>query len=222
MMEPQLLNEYISPVYTEQEVSESVDKNNTKNYYMKGIFLEGDIKNGNGRIYPTSEISKAVSEVNNRIKNGESVFGEADHPNGLQINLDRISHVITEMWIDGSKGLGKLKLLNTPCGQIVQTILSAGCKLGVSSRGNGYVNENTGYVQNFQIITVDIVVNPSAPNAYPTAVYEKRGVSSIFDGKRGNIIHDLASSAKNDEKAQKYLKEEVISWITNLSYSLKK
>src|SRR6056300_64954 len=131
-----------------------------KSLYMKGIFIEGDVRNQNNRIYPAKEIHSAVRAINEKIKNGYSVLGEADHPDDLNINLDRVSHMITEMDIDGANGIGKLKLLPTPMGNICKTLIESGCNLGVSSRGSGNVNDE-GVVKDFEIITVDIVANPS-------------------------------------------------------------
>ena len=179
---------------------------------MKGIFIEGDVKNQNGRIYPKDEIHNAVKAINEKIKNGFSVLGEADHPDDLNINLDRVSHVIESMDINGANGIGKLKILPTPMGNICKTLLESGVKLGVSSRGSGNVNES-GKVNEFEIITVDIVANPSAPDAYPDPIYER-----IMNHKRGNVLMDVASAVKHDDRAQRYLQEEVTQFINNLKY----
>ena len=121
-----------------------------KDMFMKGIFIQGGVKNENKRVYPVSEISNAVSTINEQIKGGYSVLGEVDHPDDLKINLDRVSHMITEMWMDGPNGFGKLKLLPTPMGQLVKTMLESGVKLGVSSRGSGQVSESSGDVSDFE------------------------------------------------------------------------
>ena len=136
---------------------------------MEGIFIQGGVKNANERVYPVNEIQRAVETLNNQITEGYSVMGEVDHPEDLKINLDRVSHMITSMWMDGPNGFGKLKLLPTPMGNLVSTMLGAGVKLGVSSRGSGNVDDRTGHVSDFEIVTVDVVAQPSAPNAYPTA-----------------------------------------------------
>jgi len=115
------------------------------------------------------------------------------------------------MWMDGPNGMGKLKILPTPMGNIARTILEAGVKLGVSSRGSGNVNESTGRVSDFRIVTVDIVARPSAPDAYPVPVAE-----AIRNHKRGAIVEDLASVVRHDPTAQKFLKEEVRKFIDNL------
>ena len=193
-------------------VTETVDEGNGKNLYMKGIFIEGDVRNQNNRIYTKAEIHTAVKAINEKIKGGYSVLGEADHPDDLNINLDRVSHMITEMDTDGANGIGKLKLLPTPMGNICKTLIESGCHLGVSSRGSGNVNDS-GIVKDFEIITVDIVANPSAPSAYPDPIYER-----VMNHKRGNVLMDVAEATRHDKGAQRYLQEEVTNFIKNLRY----
>lgn len=182
-----------------------------KNLYMKGIFIQGGVKNANERVYPVSEIENAVNTLNEQITGGYSVLGEVDHPDDLKINLDRVSHMITSMWMDGPNGFGKLKILPTPMGQLVTTMLESGVKLGVSSRGSGNVNDMDGRVSDFEIITVDIVAQPSAPNAYPKAIYE-----SLQNMKYGHKVLEIAKDARGDKKVQKFLKDEVTRLITEL------
>ena len=193
-------------------VTETVDEGNGKSLYMKGIFIEGDVRNQNNRIYTKEEIHSAVKSINEKIKGGYSVLGEADHPDDLNINLDRVSHMITEMDTDGANGIGKLKLLPTPMGNICKTLIESGCHLGVSSRGSGNVNDS-GIVKDFEIITVDIVANPSAPSAYPDPIYER-----IMNHSRGNVLMDVAEATRHDKGAQRYLQEEVTNFIKNLRY----
>ena len=182
-----------------------------KDLFMKGIFIQGGVKNENKRVYPVSEISNAVGTINEQIKGGYSVLGEVDHPDDLKINLDRVSHMITEMWMDGPNGFGKLKLLPTPMGQLVKTMLESGVKLGVSSRGSGQVSESSGDVSDFEIVTVDVVAQPSAPSAYPTAVYE-----GLMNMKDGHKVFEMAADASANQKVQKYLKEQVTRLIRDL------
>jgi hypothetical protein len=182
-----------------------------KDLYMKGIFIEGGVKNHNKRIYPVEEISRAVSHINEQLKGGNSVLGELDHPDDLKINLDRVTHMIEQMWMDGPCGHGKLKILPTPMGQIVRTMLESGVKLGVSSRGSGNVNEATGHVSDFEIVTVDIVAQPSAPHAYPTAIYE-----GLLNMRGGHGALDIARDVQDNKKVQKYLKDEVTRLIKDL------
>ena len=181
-----------------------------KSLYMEGIFVQGEKRNQNQRVYPVTEIAKAVKNIQERIDSGVSVLGEADHPEDLQVNLDRVSHMIERMWMDGQDGLGRLKLLPTPMGNICKTLIENGVKLGVSSRGSGNVNES-GKVSDFEIQTVDIVANPSAPDAYPDPLYEQ-----IMNGHRGNILLDVANAVNHDDLAEQYLQKEVLKFIETL------
>src|SRR5210317_306383 len=183
-----------------------------KDLYMKGICIQGGVENANKRVYPVKEITNAVTTINEQIKKGNSVLGEVDHPDDLKINLDRVSHMITEMWMDGPNGYGKMKILPTPMGQLVKTMLESGVKLGVSSRGSGNISEyGNGEVSDFEIITVDVVAQPSAPGAYPTPIYEH-----LMNTKGGNMAKGLAAEVRNDPKAQKFLKEALTNIIKDM------
>lgn len=177
---------------------------------MSGIFIQGDKKNFNERVYPMNEISRAVESISQRLKDGYSVLGEADHPDDLQVNIDRVSHMITEMWMENSDGYGKLKIIPTPMGNIIKTLLESGVKLGVSSRGSGNVG-NDGRVSEFEIVTVDVVAQPSAPDAYPNAIYER----VMLDRRRAALM-DVAYAVNHDRSAQKHLQSEVLRFIENL------
>ena len=191
------------------EAKESADGKG-RDIYMSGIMMQGGIPNQNGRNYPINEIAKACKSIKERLDKGYSVLGEADHPDDLQVNLDRVSHMITDVFMDGSNGMGKMKILPTPMGNIVKTLLESGVKLGVSTRGSGNVAES-GEVKDFEIVTVDIVANPSAPDAYPKAIYER-----VMMSNRQRQLMDVAEAVKYDSKAQKYLQEEVLKFINNL------
>jgi hypothetical protein len=181
-----------------------------KSLHLNGICIQGDIRNANQRVYSSEEIGRAVKTLNEQIAGGYSVLGEVDHPQDLKINLDRVSHMITKMWMDGPNGYGKLKILPTPMGQLIQTMLESGVKLGVSSRGSGEVDSG-GKVQGFEIITVDIVAQPSAPGAYPTPVYEH-----LINNTGGYKAYQLAQEVQGDPKAQKYLAESLKKIISGL------
>lgn len=183
----------------------------TRPLFMKGIFLQGGVKNLNERVYPVREINNAVEHLNEIIRKGESVLGECDHPEELTINIDRVSHVIENMWMDGNYGMGKLRILPTPMGNIIRTLIENNVKLGVSSRGSGNVSER-GEVSDFEIVTVDIVARPSAPNAFPKPVYETRNAPRGL----GRTIADLSEAVCHDPKAQRHLKAALLSWIENL------
>ena len=186
--------------------------NEGKDLFMKGICIQGGVRNANQRVYPVNEIGRAVTTLNEQISNGFSVLGEVDHPEGLNINIDRVSHMITEMWMDGPNGYGKLKILPTPMGQLVKTMLEAGVKLGVSSRGSGNVSESgNGEVSDFEIITVDVVAQPSAPGAYPTPIYEH-----LMNTRGGYKAFLTSREVQGDKQAQKYLKESLLDVISRL------
>jgi hypothetical protein len=186
--------------------------NEGKDLFLKGIMIQGGVRNANQRVYPVNEIGRAVKTLNDQITGGYSVLGEVDHPEGLNINIDRVSHMITECWMDGDNGYGKLKILPTPMGNLVKTMLESGVKLGVSSRGSGNVAEDgSNTVSDFEIITVDVVAQPSAPGAYPTPIYE-----TLMNARGGMKAYELAQATRHDDKAQKYLKESLINIISKL------
>jgi len=191
-------------------VLERDESDGKKSLHLNGICIQGDIRNANQRVYSSQEIGRAVKTLNEQISGGYSVLGEVDHPQDLKINLDRVSHMITKMWMDGPNGYGKLKILPTPMGQLVQTMLESGVKLGVSSRGSGEVDGN-GNVNGFEIITVDVVAQPSAPGAYPTPVYEH-----LMNNTGGYQAFRIAQEVKGDPQAQKYLAESLKRIISGL------
>ena len=206
------LTETLSFDQAQMVVESTENPNGGKDLFMKGICIQGGVRNANQRVYPVNEIGRAVQTLNDQIQGGYSVLGEVDHPDGLNINLDRVSHMITQMWMDENNGLGKLKILPTPMGQLVKTMLESGVKLGVSSRGSGNVSEDgSGNVSDFEIITVDVVAQPSAPGAYPTPIYEH-----LMNTTGGYKAWELARATKHDDKAQKYLKESLINIINKL------
>lgn len=180
---------------------------NTKDSYLSGIFMQGEVSNGNGRIYSAQELAHVTESSMNRIKQGFTIYGELNHPDNLQIDLNNVSHIITEMRMDENNVLGKAKLLNTPKGQIAKAILEGGGKLGVSSRGSGNVVE--GRVNGFSLVTIDIVANPSAPNAYPNHVME-----SLNNSQK---VITLAEAVCEDVKAQKFFKKELFKLFEKLT-----
>jgi hypothetical protein len=207
---PGLLREHLS--YDQaQAVLESVEEGDKKSLYLKGICIQGDIQNENKRVYPREEITRAVKTLGEQIKSGYSVLGELDHPPDLKINLERVTHMMTACWMDGANGYGKLKILPTPMGEIVKAMLLSGVKLGVSSRGSGDVNDSNGKVSNFEILTVDIVAQPSAPNAYPTPIYE-----NLMNMKGGYKTLEVAAEAAYNPRVQKYLSREIVNLIRDL------
>ena len=151
-------------------------ENGKKNYKIKGIFMQADIKNRNGRIYPQEVLEKEVRRYNKDQINNNRAYGELGHPEGPTINLERASHMITKLYPDGKNFIGEAKVLSTPMGEIVKNLLDDGAKLGVSSRGMGSLNQKNGanYVRDdFYLATAaDIVADPSAPNAFVQGIME--------------------------------------------------
>jgi hypothetical protein len=162
-------------------VTEATEKGD-KNVYIEGIFMQGDKKNRNGRVYPMSVLSPAVEKyINEQVKKGRAV-GELNHPDGPTVNLDKVSHRITDLRIEGSNVIGKALILDTPMGKIVKGLVEGGCQLGVSSRGMGSLERREGamYVkEDFMLSTVDIVQDPSAPEAFVNGIME--GVDWVWD-----------------------------------------
>ena len=192
-------------------VTEAVtDKQGKKKFYLKGIYMQADIKNRNGRNYPLNEISKAVSLAAESIEAHGGIFGELDHPQTLTINMDRISHVIKELYMDGSNAMGKAELLDTPMGLIAQTLAESGARYGVSSRGTGDVGSD-GNVNGFNFVTCDLVVTPSAPGAMPDPLYE-----SLQQNAKGRSVLTLAEAVQHDPKAQEYMKKEILKFFSKI------
>jgi len=152
------------------------EKNGKKQYKIKGIFMQADVKNRNGRIYPMEVLQKEVAKYNKNFIKENRAYGELGHPDGPTVNLERVSHMITELHPDGKNFVGEAKILGTPMGEIVKDIINDGGKLGVSSRGMGSLNQKggTNYVRDdFYLATAaDIVADPSAPNAFVEGIME--------------------------------------------------
>ena len=182
-----------------------------KKLYLKGVYMEAETKNLNGRSYKHSEIERAVQKVNESASAGRHILGELDHPNHLTVNAANVSHKIVEMYMQGNQAIGKAQIIETvPSGQIAKGLIEAGIQLGVSSRGSGSVNESTGVVEGFEMITVDIVVNPSA-NAYPESVMEH-----LEYFQQRNELMNLAEAVIHDKQAQSYFDKEIIKFIQSL------
>jgi len=154
----------------------SEDNGGTKNHYIKGVFMQGNLKNRNGRVYPMEVLQKEVSRYNKEYIDRKRAFGELGHPAGPTINLDRVSHMIQELKQDGNNFVGKAKIMDTPMGNIVKNLMNEGATIGVSSRGMGSLKERNGTaeVQNdfFLATAADIVADPSAPDAFVEGIME--------------------------------------------------
>jgi hypothetical protein len=190
----------ISEVFNEDcEVLTEATEGGKKNYYIEGIFMQGDIKNRNGRIYPSPILEKEMNRYNDQFIKTKRALGELGHPNGPQINGDRVSHLIVEMKKDGSNFVGKAKILGTPMGEIVKTFIDEGVKIGVSTRGLGSVKPTKSgimEVQNdFHLATVDVVTDPSGPNCFVNGIMENT-----------EYYYDIASGIW---RAQEYIEETV-------------
>lgn len=166
----------ITEVFNEDcEVLVEANENGSKSHYINGIFMQGDIKNRNGRVYPSAVLEKEMKRYNEQFVKTKRALGELGHPDGPQINGDRVSHLITEMKRDGSNFVGKAKIIGTPMGNIVKTFIDEGVKIGVSTRGLGSVKQKDGImeVQNdFHLATVDIVTDPSGPDCFVEGILE--------------------------------------------------
>lgn len=152
------------------------EKKGGKSYKIRGIFMQADVKNRNGRIYPLDILRKEVTKYNKNFIQQNRAFGELGHPDGPTVNLERVSHMITSLTPDGKNFIGEAKIMETPMGKIVKNLMDEGAKLGVSSRGMGSLNQKNGasYVRDdFYLATAaDIVADPSAPNAFVEGIME--------------------------------------------------
>ena len=181
-----------------------------KNVFLSGIVMQADIQNRNGRIYPMNEMMNAVTAMNSSIKEYGGVFGELDHPaDRISINLDRVSHVITEVRMEGANVMGKMKLLDTPVGLLAKELAKSGVRYGVSSRGTGVVSE--GMVSNFALQTIDLVATPSALGAYPTPMYE------ALQEQKGRKVLTLAEALREDPTAQRFFADEVKKFLASIT-----
>ncbi len=199
----------ITEMYDDFEVIQEGDAKSTK---IKGIFMQAETKNRNGRVYPMEVLGKEVGRYNKELVEKKRAFGELGHPDGPTVNLDRVSHLIEELKPDGNNIVGKAKILDTPNGKIVKELLNAGAKLGVSSRGMGTLEKKgqTNYVKDdFYLATAgDIVADPSAPEAFVEGIME--GKEWIWDNgiiKEAEIarIHRVASANKQAEAFESFL-----------------
>jgi hypothetical protein len=156
--------------------------NGDKNYFIEGIFMQSDVKNRNGRIYPKNTLAKETGRYITEYVNKGRALGELNHPTGPTVNLDRVSHIVKELHEDGKNVYGKAKVLDTPMGKIVKNLIDEGAQLGVSTRGMGSLKAKNGYQEvqeDFMLAAIDIVADPSAPNAFVNGIME--GKEWVFD-----------------------------------------
>ena len=180
------------------------DDNGKKNYKIKGVFMQGGIKNRNGRVYPVEVLQKEIERYNEKFVDENRAYGELGHPEGPTVNLDRVSHMVTSLKQDGKDFIGEAKIMDTPMGKIVKNIMDEGGKLGVSSRGMGSLEQKNGanYVKpDFMLAAAaDIVADPSAPNAFVQGIME--GKEWIWDNgllkevELQEIVNDIETGVR--------------------------
>jgi hypothetical protein len=184
------------------EVLTEANENGKKQYYIQGNMMQGNLKNRNGRIYPSEVLEKEMNRYNEQFIKTKRALGELNHPQGPQINADRVSHLITEMKRDGDNFVGKAKILSTPMGEIVKTFIDEGVRIGVSTRGLGSVKQTKDgimEVQNdFHLATVDIVTDPSGPDCFVNGIMENT-----------QYFYDIASGTWRAQELQEFIEETV-------------
>lgn len=198
-----------------KEVNESVEyiveakaDSNDKDYYITGVFMQGDEKNRNGRVYPTDILIKEMNRYTNEMIKTKRSIGELNHPDTIQVNPERASHIITELWQDGNTIKGKAKILNTPMGKLVKSLMDEGIQLGVSSRGVGTIKESKGTKvvgDDFHLATVDIVSDPSAQTAFVENIMESKEYyidNGIIKEKSINEFVEAVKSPKRLDEAK--------------------
>ena len=189
------------------------DKEGNKNYHIEGVFMQSGVKNRNGRIYPTKTLGKEVSRYRDTYVNDNRAMGELGHPDGPTVNLERVSHIITNLDQDGDNINGKAKILDTPYGKIVKNLMDEGAKLGVSSRGMGSIKQlenGTNEVQeDFMLAAVDIVADPSAPNAFVNGIME--GKEWIWDNGIVKEVHISDYQKEIERTSRRNLEKKTIN-----------
>jgi hypothetical protein len=207
----------ITEVFNEDcEVLVEADESGKKSHHISGIFMQGDVKNRNGRVYPSEVLEKEMKRYNEQFVKTKRALGELGHPDGPQINGDRVSHLITEMKRDGSNFVGKAKILGTPMGNIVKTFIDEGVKIGVSTRGLGSVKQKDGImeVQNdFHLATVDIVTDPSGPDCFVEGILEN--TQYFFDIATSSWRPSIAEAAVIEAVAAK----EAVSSVSQAQFN---
>ncbi len=199
-----LIKEIVEDVqYISEDILNEEGEKTGKNYFIEGVIMQGDIKNRNGRMYPASTLIKEMTRYNKNYVEAKRAYGELGHPAGPTINLDRVSHMFTELKQDGSNIIGRAKVMDTPMGKIVKSLIDEGANLGISSRGMGSIKQNKDGVMevqgDFMLATAgDIVADPSAPDAFVKGVME--GVDWVYD---------VASSSWTMANAFDQIEEEI-------------
>ena len=202
-----LISEHVEDI----EYITEADEDGKKNYRIKGVFMEADIKNRNNRMYPMNVLQKEVSRYNKEYVQQKRAFGELGHPDGPTVNLERVSHMITKLYPDGKQFVGEAKVMDTPYGKIVKNLIDEGAKLGVSSRGMGSLEPQRDMhvvKDDFYLATAaDIVADPSAPNAFVEGIME--GKEWIWDNGIVKEV-DIAKYRAELRKESKKLEEKKV------------
>ena len=201
-----LITEHINEV-------EYITEGKGKEQYIKGIFMQSEKKNKNGRNYPKNILMKEVKRYNKEYVNNKRALGELGHPEGPTVNLDRVSHMITELYEDGNDVYGRAKIMDTPMGKIVKNLIDEGANIGVSSRGMGSLKKNKKGINevqdDFMLSAVDIVSDPSAPDAYVNGIMEGKewvwdnGILKVHDVERHKKL--IESAVSNEDREDKIL-----------------
>ena len=191
------------------------DKDGKKNYFIEGIFMQAEQKNRNGRVYPMGILEREVKRYCQDLVEKKRALGELNHPQGPTVNLDRVSHMITELYFRGNDCYGKAKVLETPMGKIVKSLIDEGAQLGVSSRGMGSLKDIGGInevQQDFMLSAVDVVADPSAPNAFVNGIME--GAEWVWDN--GILREKTINEYKKEiQRASKHELEEKMLYVFN-------
>jgi hypothetical protein len=228
-----LIKEIVEDVQyiAEDVLNEEGEKTGNKNYFIEGIIMQGDIKNRNGRMYPKETLMREMSRYNKNYVEAKRAYGELGHPAGPTINLDRVSHMFTELKADGSNVIGRAKVMDTPMGKIVKNLIDEGANLGISSRGMGSIRKNSQGIMevqdDFMLATAgDIVADPSAPDAFVKGVME--GVEWVYDVASSSwtvantfdrIEEEIKEIAKRDPRELEFKAAKIFEQFIN---SLKK
>jgi len=192
------------------------EKNGTKNYFIEGVFMQSETKNRNGRLYPLATMSKEIERYNRDYVAQNRAMGELGHPEGPTLNLERVSHIIKDLKQDGNDVYGRAKILDTPYGKIVKNLMDEGAKLGVSSRGMGSLKEQDGVnvvQEDFMLASVDVVADPSAPNAFVDGIME--GKEWIWDNGIIKPVQIEAYKKLIEKTSSRNLEEQAIKMFAD-------
>lgn len=212
--------------YIAEDILDEEGNKKGKNYFIEGIIMQGDIKNRNGRVYPSQVLVKEMNRYNENYVNKKRAYGELGHPDGPTINLDRVSHMFTELKEDGTNVVGRAKVMDTPMGKIVKNLIDEGAQLGISSRGMGSLKKNRQGIMevqgDFMLATAgDIVADPSAPDAFVQGIME--GVDWVYDvaaqtWRAQNTFDEIEQEIKQMSKAE--LEEQAMAMFNKFIKSL--